>query len=313
MNPKRVKRALEIVDGAHGLSERELDAYLDQVCGEHSLLRREVLDYLDVDRVSHRYDVGEEIARGGQTVVRKAFDKNLRRQVAVKVLTEEASSDPWRLRQFHLEAHIGGQLQHPGIAPVYEIGQLEGGRPYMAMKLVCGKTFDELLAGRTDVTDEQVRFLGVFEQICHAIGFAHSRGVVNGELRTRHVIVGEFGEVQVMEWGSAKLVGDSSAIDSTSSTSMCDQKSSSHQKEKSADVFALGAILFEILTGEELADPETADQQLRRTRCDLQLAELTQECLQQGIDARTPDAETVAGRISSYLISLPSRSRPGEG
>jgi serine/threonine protein kinase len=165
MDPAAEKRALEILDGAHGLTERELDTYLDSVCGPDSLLRREVLNYLEYDRPqtlvadgpqgttwpeipntdSERYELGDEIARGGMGVVLRAFDNNLRRQVAVKVLKQEAENNLDIVRRFLLEAHIGGQLQHPGIAPVYEIGRLADGHPYIAMKLVNGATLQTLL------------------------------------------------------------------------------------------------------------------------------------------------------------------------
>jgi serine/threonine protein kinase len=230
MNSTESKRALDILDGAHGLSEQELASYLDRVCGENSLLRREVLGYLDYD-VEHtvisvgaddelvpempaapvsetRYELGEEIASGGIGVILRAYDNNIRRRVAIKVLRSKWENDARVVRRFVQETQIAGQLQHPGIAPVYEIGRLPDRRPFIAMKLVKGSTLKELLARRQDAAKDQAQFLGIFEQVCRAIAFAHRRGVVHRDLKPANVMVGEFDEVQVMDWGIAKLLDD---------------------------------------------------------------------------------------------------------
>lgn len=197
MNSNDSKLALDIIDGAHGLSERELQSYLDRVCGENSILRKEVLSYLDYDvegtvltgvageeiapeipgtRASEtRYDLGDEIARGGMGIIVQGFDNNMRRDVAVKVLRSEWESQPEVVRRFLQEAQIGGQLQHPGIVPVYEIGQLSNGRPFIAMKLVKGKTLEQLLDQSPDPAEDQAMFLGIFEQVCQAVAFAPVR------------------------------------------------------------------------------------------------------------------------------------------
>jgi serine/threonine protein kinase len=228
MKPTEVKHVLEVVEHALELDGRELEFYLDSVCGEDSLLRKEVLSYLEYDQpqtvvndgphgtnlpeipdaTSERYELGDEIARGGMGVVLHAFDNNLRRPVAIKILKQEAENNPDIVRRFLLEAHIGGQLQHPGIAPVYEIGRLADGHPYIAMKLVNGATLQTLLEQRQDIADDQAKFLGIFEQACQAVAFAHGRGVIHRDLKPANVMVGEFGEVQVMDWGIAKLLND---------------------------------------------------------------------------------------------------------
>ena len=230
MNSNDSKLALDIIDGAHGLSERELQSYLDRVCGENSILRKEVLSYLDYDvegtvltgvageeiapeipgtRASEtRYDLGDEIARGGMGIIVQGFDNNMRRDVAVKVLRSEWESQPEVVRRFLQEAQIGGQLQHPGIVPVYEIGQLSNGRPFIAMKLVKGKTLEQLLDQSPDPAEDQAMFLGIFEQVCQAVAFAHRCGVIHRDLKPSNVMVGEFGEVQVMDWGIAKVLSE---------------------------------------------------------------------------------------------------------
>ena len=149
MNTHDSKRALDILDGAQGLSQRELESYLERVCGEDSLMRREVLRYLDYDfegtvlaggmlgvtppeipstAISEgRYELGDEIARGGMGIVLRAYDNSIRRNVAVKVLHAEGERNPDTVRRFLQEAQIAGQLQHPGTAPVYDLGRFPDG------------------------------------------------------------------------------------------------------------------------------------------------------------------------------------------
>src|SRR5262249_22504058 len=123
-----------------------------------------------------------------------------------KVLLAGREGQPDVLRRFQEEAQIGGQLQHPGLVPVYELGAADG-RPFFAMKLVEGRTLAELLRERTSSTEELPRFLLIIEQVCQAVGYAHSRGVLHRDLKPSNIMVGAFGEVQVMDWGLAKVIG----------------------------------------------------------------------------------------------------------
>jgi serine/threonine protein kinase len=363
------KRALEIVDDAHGLTESELETYLERACGDNSLLRREVLCYLEYDveqtvitgravnesapkipdatTSETRYDLGDEIARGGMGVVMRAFDNNIRRNVAVKVLKENAEHNAIMLHRFHQEAQICGQLQHPGIPPVYEIGRLPDERPFIAMKLVKGATLAELLARRGDSADDLPRFLSIFEQVCQAIAFAHRRGVIHRDLKPANVMVGEFGEVQVMDWGIAKLIDDQSAGDFATESDVAIREATMRvdseqvdtdgvgqstrvgqimgtpgymppeqyigKAEKTSDVFTLGAILCEILTGERMPDNlEEASDQLDRSQCDQKLAELAKECMQRDLIDRPEDAGIVATRIAEYSNGIQRRLKEAE-
>jgi serine/threonine-protein kinase len=147
-----------------------------------------------------------EIARGGMGAVLKGRDTDLGRDVAVKVLLEAHRGHAELVQRFVEEAQIAGQLQHPGVVPVYELGQLPDRRPYFTMKLVKGQTLAQLLAQRQDVAQERPRFLKVFEQVCQALAYAHARGVIHRDLKPSNVMVGPFGEVQVMDWGLAKVL-----------------------------------------------------------------------------------------------------------
>jgi WD40 repeat protein len=231
---------------------------------------------------TQRYTLGEEIARGGMGVVYRATDATLGREVAVKVLHENYGPDSGVARRFADEARIAGQLQHPAIPPVHDLGTLPDGRPFLAMKLIKGATLDRLLEARPDPSADRGRFVAVFEQVCQAIAYAHSHDVIHRDLKPANVMVGSFGEVQVMDWGLAKVLtsrdregAEADPEETTSATrvlSLRDSDGSFTQagtvlgtpafmppeqalgavgKVKArSDVFGLGAILAVILTGQ---------------------------------------------------------------
>ncbi|MBY0460379.1 MAG: serine/threonine protein kinase, partial [Gemmataceae bacterium] len=148
------------------------------------------------------YELLGEVGRGGMGVVYRARDLAFARDVAIKVLHPDFAGDEAAARQFVAEAQITGQLVHPGVPPVHQIGTLPDGRPFLAMKLIEGDTLDALIRRRLD----RDRLLGVFETLCQAVGFAHARGVIHRDLKPGNVMVGAFGEVQVMDWGLAKVL-----------------------------------------------------------------------------------------------------------
>jgi Flp pilus assembly protein TadD len=159
-----------------------------------------------------RYALGEEIARGGMGVIYRATDTALSREVAVKVLHEKYGADSQVARRFADEARITAQLQHPAIPPVHDLGTLPDGRPFLAMKLIKGQTLEHQLEDRPDPSADRGRFVAVFEQVCQALGYAHSHGVIHRDLKPANVMVGAFGEVQVMDWGLAKVLGAQAAL-----------------------------------------------------------------------------------------------------
>ncbi len=153
-----------------------------------------------------RYQILGEIDHGGMGAVFKGRDPDLGRDLAIKVLLEKYHDDPEMTRRFVEEAQICGQLQHPGIVPVYELGSFDDGRPYFTMKLVKRPHLAALLKERSDPAHELPRFLGIFEQVCQTMAYAHARGVIHRDLKPSNVMVGAFGEVQVMDWGLAKVL-----------------------------------------------------------------------------------------------------------
>jgi serine/threonine-protein kinase len=306
-----------------------------------------------------RYQLFGEIARGGMGAVLKGRDTDLGRDLAVKVLLEDHRDKPELIRRFVEEAQIGGQLQHPGVVPVYELGTFADRRPYFSMKLVKGRTLAALLHERTDPRSELSRFLAIFEAVCQTVAYAHARGVIHRDLKPSNVMVGSFGEVQVMDWGLAKVLNEggvhdepqagprpevsviatvrsgSDVEDSQAGTMMgtpayIAPEQAAGQIEliaRRADVFGLGSILCEILTGQPAFTGRTQAEVIRKAvRGDLaeamdrlaacgaepELIAQARDCLAAEPQDRPRDAGVVAERITAYLAGVQERLRTAE-
>ena len=311
-----------------------------------------------------RYQLQGEIAQGGMGAIIRARDTDLGRDLAIKVLLERHKDKPEVIQRFVEEAQIGGQLQHPGIAPVYELGQFSDQRPFFSMKLVKGQTLSALLAERNDPSRDRGKFLGIFEQICQTMAYAHSRGVIHRDLKPANIMVGAFGEIQVMDWGLAKVLStggvaderkerthQDSVIETLRSAGSDTPEGSGSQTrvgsvmgtpaymspeqalgetdrlDERSDVFALGAILCAILTGDPPYVGDDSTQVFRQaTRgklddcfarlgacgADSALIDLAKHCLEVEPSDRPRDAGALAEKVSSYLESVETRLRETE-
>ncbi len=310
---------------------------------------------------STRYRIDGEIARGGMGAVLKGRDPDLGRDVAIKVLNEDLCDDPDMVCRFVEEAQIGGQLQHPGIVPIYELGAFADRRPFFSMKLVKGHTLAGLLADRGHPSDGLPRFLAVFESIAQTVAYAHARGVIHRDLKPSNVMIGSFGEVQVMDWGLAKVLPRGGIVDDAAAgkadgddTVIATARSGSGDSDLSragsvlgtpsymapeqargeidriderADVFALGSILCEILTGcpafvgrnsgeiqRGAALGDTADALARLDACgaDPELVALAKVCLARESEDRPREAGVVSARVTAYEAGVQQRLRSAE-
>ncbi|MBI5361851.1 MAG: serine/threonine protein kinase [Planctomycetes bacterium] len=213
------------------------------------------------ETIAERYDVAEELGRGGMGAVYRAYDRALDRDVAVKVLAR-AELDPRANERLQREARIAARLEHPGIVPVYDVGLLDDGRPFYVMKLVAGARLDEMI-GSELATAERV---DVFLRICEAVAYAHARGVVHRDLKPANVRVGAFGEVQVLDCGVATVLAGAEDAEGASSIARTaehatkagtvvgtpgwmapEQERGDPDVDARADVHALGRILAALL------------------------------------------------------------------
>jgi tetratricopeptide (TPR) repeat protein len=307
-----------------------------------------------------RYQLSGEIARGGMGAVLRGRDVDLGRDLAVKVLLEKHADRPEVVRRFIEEAQIGGQLQHPGVVPVYDIGRF-GDRPFFTMKLVKGKTLAALLAERAEPSVDRPRFLAIALQVCQAMAYAHAKGVIHRDLKPGNIMVGAFGEVQVMDWGLAKVLAEGGVADeerasrqhqgeegtlirTVRSTGTAGSRGTDTEAgallgtpaymppeqaqgdvallDRRADVFGLGAILCEALTGKppyvgrsaeevrrKAANGDLADATARLDGCgaDAELIALAKKCLAPEAIDRPSDAQEVADGLSAYQSGVQER------
>ncbi len=243
------------------------------------------------------YQVGREIARGGMGSVLEAEDTKLRRTVAVKVMLLDASADASARQRFLREAEVLAMLAHPNIVPIYDIVWEDGLPLFYSMKMVKGRNLQAIINDLRERHPEALRdytldrLLLIFRKVCDAIAFAHSKGVLHRDLKPENVMVGEFGEVLVMDWGLAKRLNDEARMtnDETSESSSFGIQNSSFsatldgavmgtpqymspeqamgqidELDERSDIFSLGAILYTILTLRPPVEGKTLEEVLSK-------------------------------------------------
>ncbi len=243
-----------------------------------------------VDRdFEERYQLGRVLGEGGMGVVRLGHDLRIGRQVAVKVIQEELRQQEGVRARFFREARVQGQLEHPSIVPVYDIG-VAGKTAYFTMKRVKGLTLEQILEGVLAGDPEMIarytqrRLLTAFSSVCLAVAYAHSRGVVHRDLKPANVMLGDYGEVIVLDWGLAKLpqveeqVAERVLLPATDDPGTKagtvlgspgymppEQIRAAAKVDHKADIYALGAILFELITLQPMHNGSTVDEMFSST------------------------------------------------
>ncbi len=225
-----------------------------------------------------RYAYFKTIATGGKAIIKSAKDFHLGRVVAYKTLRPEFANDPYEQQRFLREARVTANLQHPNTIPVYELSRDTSGNYYFTMKLVEGSTLREVLEGEATIEEWNEaplqRVIDVLIQVGHALDYAHNHGVVHRDIKPANILIGPFGEVLVLDWGLAKVWGMAGEEDSLLDTDEAakpsltgqgklqgtvfymspEQVKESPDLDHRTDIYSIGAVLYEVLTGTEMIE-----------------------------------------------------------
>src|SRR3954470_16418876 len=242
-----------------------------------------------------------ELGRGGMGRIHPATDRNLLRHVALKRLDRELSQVPMYKDGFIAEAQMTGQLEHPNIVPVHELAVSEEGVPYFTMKLVQGINFDAWLRDpehEVGSTERLQEGLEIFLKVCDAVAYAHHRGVIHRDLKPENIMVAGFGQVYLMDWGLARLTKTRPASGARAQmeakgpvgtpTFMAPEQARGNPEEmdERSDVFGLGAILYEIVSGKlPYGDARDVDSVLKRAEAG-QVVPIDVACMGIGVSKR---------------------------
>ncbi len=260
---------------------------------------------------THLITISNELARGGLGAVFWGYDHTLERTLAVKVLQACHAGRADLAEQFLHEARLTGQLQHPGIVPVHQLGRLADGRPYFTMKLVRGKTLAALLDEKTS----QTQLVRVLLAVSEAVAYAHQRGVLHRDIKPSNIMVGAHGEVQVMDWGLAVRIGDASSTTGVGAKSNIGTREymapelfePGRLPDQRTDVYALGAVLARILTGKN--GHEAIDALASQASTDL--VSLAQRALAEA-SQRPADAGAFARELNKHFDDADARARQAD-
>ncbi len=283
-----------------------------------------------------RYRREGTLGAGAMGVVELAVDRDLEREVALKRLLPDRIHNPEDRDRLVEEARLGAQLEHPNIVPVYEMGRLPDGQPFFTMRRLEGTTLLDVLNGLRRDPDtfgarwSRTRLVTVLVQVCLAVEYAHSREIVHRDLKPENVFLGEYGEIQLLDWGVACRTAeaddevDSSYVAGTPGYIAPERLASrGGTAPQLADVYSLGALLYEVLTLERTFD-DSPEEVLRRSmtespvppsqrsperRISPALDAICMDALAQSPLRRTPSARELARQLQQYLDGVAEQER----
>src|SRR4051812_43058857 len=278
-------------------------------------------------QLSGRYRLDAQIGAGGMSTVYRAFDVNLERRVAIKLLHREMSADSDQLERFRREARAVAQLSHPHIVGVIDAGEDEG-RPYIVFEYVEGETLKQRIneLGRLPV-DESVAYA---IEIARALGCAHDHGIVHRDVKPQNVLIDEEGSAKVTDFGIARslkddgLTADGRVLGPPDYVSP--EQALGHEVNGQSDIYSLGMVLYEMLTGEVPFSGENQvsvamkhvredlpDVQARRPEVSATLAAVLDHMTEKDVERRYPDVDTLVGDLEEALAIETARSGSSTG
>ena len=296
-----------------------------------------------------RYAFGDALGSGGVGKVVSARDREIGRVVALKTLKLGHEADEAVAQRFVSEARVAAQLEHPNIVPVYDLGTLPDGQPYYTMRVVKRQSLQDVL-GNPELRKQWplVRLVGAFVQVSRALAYAHRRGVLHRDIKPENILLGDFGEVYLTDWGNAK-VGNGPEVEAPIRTAEIGEEQAGRETpagglsgtpgyiapeqirgdrtniDHRADIFALGVVLYEMLTGEHPFDAQTVLTVLLATQsrepkpprtlvpsCPLVLEDLCMAMLCKQPDKRPQSADRVASEAEAFLEGAKEKARRRE-
>jgi hypothetical protein len=272
------------------------------------------------------YEILDELGRGGMGIVFKALDRRLNRVVAVKMVSETTFTSPSQLRRFLAEAEVIARLRHPNIIPIYAVGE-EQGRPYFSLELAEGGNLSQWLA-KGPISGREAALL--VETLSRAVHAAHAAGIIHRDLKPSNVLLAGDGTPKIGDFGLAKLLGDDSertlsgeVLGTPSFMAPEQAEGRSREAGPAADIYALGAILYQALTGRPpflgasaietmklVASTEPVSPRRQRPDVPRDLETITLKCLQKDPRARYADAEALGEDLRRFLAGRPIAARP---
>jgi predicted Ser/Thr protein kinase len=273
------------------------------------------------------YELEQELGRGGMGVVYRARQLSLGREVALKMILRGQLASQADRQRFEAEAQAAARLDHPGIVPVYEVGEIDG-RPYFSMKHVRGTTLAQRLAAGPITSREAARILAA---VARAIHFAHQRGVLHRDLKPSNILLDEHDEPHVSDFGLAKQVSESASLTRTgmllgTPAYMAPEQAAGNRGRVGprSDVYSLGIILYHMLTGRppfQAASPaemvllvleqDPVPPRMLNPQADRDLEMICLRCLQKPADLRYASAAALADDLEAYLKDESISARSG--
>jgi serine/threonine-protein kinase len=321
VNPEQLGEALRLQEEA---AQHGRDLLLGKILVERGWLKPEDLEKLlqeqrrrlDANPGLSRYELRQRVGEGATSVVYHAWDRELDRPVAIKLLRDEVSLDPLGRQRFQKEVDAAMKLYHPNLVSVFAAGDAAG-RPFLVMELVKGRTLSEIL--RQQRKPEERELVGWVEKAARGTAAAHARGIIHRDLKPANIVVTAAGDVKVMDFGLARDIDIQQSVTASGSSVgtpmyMAPEQVSAKAATPRTDVYALGIILYEALTGTPPHKGRGILEIYKRTMLEMppppstknpkvspRLDAIIMKALQKAPDRRQADAGALADELAAFL------------